>query len=385
MLRRALTGHHHHHSLCVAHTQWLSRVTATLPSRAPPGLQNPTSAPTARHQPFSTSLVCRQREGGDSEEEPSRLDNDSQNPSSSHVGHSSGPSPSPWSEAQAEGSGDVCIPVFPDLAGSSTNEMRVLRGDDDATQAEASPAQANRSSTRPRTRTRTRVLRPLLIPPTFPPGLLFPTTNTPRSDPSSSSSANQDRRSSQKGNATDETGAGAGSGSGSTTIALGGLRSNTLKTDIRLVFQPFGEVKRILVHRGGRNADVVFADVESVRRALHAYAEQPLHVRGREVVVFRRKQNPQSAGDVDGGDGGVASHAPFYVRHEQGEDGDGANDGAIFVANFPAGTTREELSEVLTPFGKYEQLVMRMCFSPCHFYLERSFFFFFSRLTRSIR
>jgi RNA recognition motif-containing protein len=257
------------------------------------------------------------------------------------------------------------------LAGSSTNEKRVLRGYDDATQAEASPAQADRSSTRPRTRIRARALRPLLVPPS----LLFPATNTLLSDPSSSSSADQDQRSSQKGNATDETGA--GSGSVSTTIAVGSLPYNTIKPDIRNVFQPFGEVKRILVHRSGRNADVVFADVESVRRALHAYAEQPLRVRGHEIVVFRRKLNPQSAGDVNGG-AGVASHAPFYVRREQEEYGVGANDGGIFVANFPAGTTREELSEVLTPFGKYEQLVMRMCFSPCHFCLERSFSFSFS-------
>ena len=377
MLRRALTGHHHHHPLCVVHTQWLSRTTAALPSRAPSGLQNPTAASPTRHQPFSTSLVCRQREGGDSEEESSRLCNDSRNPSSSHVGTSGGPStspspsPSPPSEAQAEGSGDVLIPVFPDLAGNSTNKKRVLRGHDDATQAEASPTQANRSSTRPRTRIRARALRPLLVPPS----LLFPATNAPLSDPSSSSSADQYQRSSQKGNATDETGA--GSGSISTTIAVGGLLNNTLKTDIRHVFQPFGEVKRILMHRGGRNADVVFADVESARRALHAYAEQPLHVRGREVVVFRRKLNPQSAGDVNGG-GGVASHAPFYMRREQEEDGIGANDSGIFVANFPAGTTREELSEVLTPFGKYEQLVMRMYFSPCHFFfLPRTFFLFF--------
>ena len=142
------------------------------------------------------------------------------------------------------------------------------------------------------------------------------------------------------------------------TIALVGLPPGTLKTDVRLVFQLFGEVRRIFFHPGGRRADVVFADVEGVRRSLHAYAERPLSVRGREILVSR-KHHAHSAG-VGVGGGNVASRAPFYMRDEQ--DGDGGNDGrAIFVSDFPAGTTQEELSDVFTPLGKYEQFVMRMC------------------------
>lgn len=252
------------------------------------------------------------------------------------------------------------------VVGNSTNMKRVLRrgDDDDTTQAKASPAQANRSSTRPGTPTRT--LRPLLIPPAFPPSLLLSTKTTPITE-QSPSSTNQDQNK-QKANdnkATDEkTDAGSSSFSSSTTVAVGGLPPGTLKTDVRTVFQRFGEVTRVLVHAGGRRADVVFADVESVTRSLHAYAEQPLWVRGRSVVVFRGKH---SAG-VNAG-GAVASRGPFYVRNEQDGD-DGANDGAIFVSNFPAGTTQEQLSEVFRPLGKYKKFVMRMFFffffSPCH-------------------
>ena len=362
MLRRALAGHHHH-LLCIVHSQRLSRATTTLLSSAPPDSQN--NSTSARHQPFSISRVCRLRRGGASKNPPRRLAN-SQNSPSHVVGTSGGPSqpspPIPEAQADTGGGDDVRVPDPDVVVGNSTNKKRVLRGDDGdhAAQGEANPAQANRASTRPRTtHARTRTLRPLVFPPSFPPIPLLPTTNAPITD--------QDQ-SEQKATADDKTdAAGSSSSSSSTTIAVGALPPDTLKTDIRSVFQPFGEVKRIFVHPGGRRADVVFADVESVRRALHAYAEEPLCVRGHEVVVFRRGHHHARSAGVNGR-GAVASRRPFYVRHEQDDD-DGAKEGVVFVSNFPAGTTQEELSEVLAPLGKYEHFVMRMClfvFSPRH-------------------
>ncbi|KAF8496131.1 hypothetical protein F5888DRAFT_1705465, partial [Russula emetica] len=48
------------------------------------------------------------------------------------------------------------------------------------------------------------------------------------------------------------------------------------------------QAPRIYVHPNGRCADVVFADAHCVKRTLRAYAEQPLRVRGREIIVFRK-------------------------------------------------------------------------------------------------
>ena len=345
MLRRALTGHHHHHPLCIVYGQWLCRATATLLSRAPPDLQNPTAS--TRHRPFSSTSLVRRLRKGDSERS-SRLDNNSRKSTSPHVGTASGKPPPLLSPDEAQAADSV--------------DERVLRGDDTTTQAEASPpAQANRSSTR----RRTRALRPLLVPPSFKPSLL-PITNAPISEPY------QDQRSEQEGNNNNATETDAGS-SGSTSIALTGLPPKTLKTDIRYVFQRFGEVRRVIVYPDDRRAEVVFADVDSVRRSLHAYAEQPLYVRGREIAVFRRR--PAKSPGVSVG-GSVASPRPLPMRHEQ--DDDGGNGGSIFVANFPAGTTHKELSEVFAPLGKYERFVMRMCFSSCH--LSLGTFFFLSRL-----
>jgi hypothetical protein len=143
------------------------------------------------------------------------------------------------------------------------------------------------------------------------------------------------------------------------------LPPNTLKADIRPVFQPFGEVKCIFVRPGGRHAHVVFADVKSDRRA---YAEQTLCMRGREILVFLPKNHVRSAGSGVGKGSGssFASKRPYYVRHEQ-DDGVGGSDGALFVVNFSAGTTQEEPVEVFAPYGKYEQFVTRTYFSTLSF------------------
>jgi hypothetical protein len=51
------------------------------------------------------------------------------------------------------------------------------------------------------------------------------------------------------------------------------------------------QAPRIYVHPNGRCADVVFADAHGVKRTLNAYAEQPLRVRGREIIVFQKYMN----------------------------------------------------------------------------------------------
>jgi hypothetical protein len=159
-------------------------------------------------------------------------------------------------------------------------------------------------------------------------------------------------------------------------ITLASLPPNTLKVDIRPVLQRFGEVKRIFVHPGGRRADVAFADVHGVRRTLHAYAEKPLRVRGKEIIVFRK----QKRADLEGGDeepdfgagvGAAWREGSFRTPASSSSHtryGQGRGDGAIFVSSFPPGTTPGELAEVLAQFGKYERMVMRMqflCFSFC--------------------
>ena len=78
------------------------------------------------------------------------------------------------------------------------------------------------------------------------------------------------------------------------TVTLAGLRPNTLKADIYHVLQRFAEIKRILVHPGGRSPDVY-----GVKRTLYAYAEGPLFVRGREIIVFWKYANRGGAGAGD--------------------------------------------------------------------------------------
>ncbi|KAI0289132.1 hypothetical protein BC826DRAFT_636595 [Russula brevipes] len=205
----------------------------------------------------------------------------------------------------------------------------------DTTQENAGPAQASRE--RPRT-TRLRALRPLLLPPTFPLSLL-PVTPVFEPPPS------------KKRDEAAETNA-------STTIALAGLPPNTLKTDIRPVFQRFGEVKHMIVHPGGSSADVLFADVHGLRRTLHAYADEPIRVRGQEITVFRK--HAREAGLSLGAHSVAAENAVLRDKstsHSFAEQGE--SDGAIFVTDFPLDTTQEELSEALGSLGKYERFVMR--------------------------
>jgi hypothetical protein len=248
---------------------------------------------------------------------------------------------------------------------NSTTTKRVSpRDDDTTTQAKAkSPVQDDRSSSS--STRRPRALRPLLFPPSFSPSALLPTKNAPIAVPDDDRRNQRElqERNDSKAAETD----GTGGSSTTTTVELEGLAPGTLKADIRHAFQHLGEIKRILMHPRGR-AEVAFADAAGVRRVLHAYAEQPLRVRGQEIVVFRKRHADPSRVGV-----GVASPGLVPVRYE--EDDYGGIGRSIIVANFPAGTTREELSEAFEPLGKYERLVMRMCFfsfTPCHF-----FFFFF--------
>ena len=89
------------------------------------------------------------------------------------------------------------------------------------------------------------------------------------------------------------------------TVILAGLRPNTLKADIYPVLQRFAEVKRILVYPGGRRPDVY-----GVKHTLYAYAEGPLFVRGREIIVFWRYANRGGAG---AGDEEESSGCGYYI------------------------------------------------------------------------
>ena len=214
---------------------------------------------------------------------------------------------------------------------------------DAADTARASPSASDKIFTTPITRGRTRSLRPILIPPSFPSDLLLPVT--PVYDLPSSSSINQNTE-------TDPSSSSSSSSTTTTTVTLTNLPPYTDKIDIRPVFERFGEVTGIYVQLDGRSADVVFADVSGVKRALHAYAEKPLRVRGREITVFRKHTGTNK---VSGMDADAPTRATRTERDLEG--------GAIFVSNFPPTTTREELLEALEPFGKYEEFKMRMSFT----------------------
>ena len=88
-------------------------------------------------------------------------------------------------------------------------------------------------------------------------------------------------------------------------------------------------------------ADVVFADVHGVNRALHAYAEKPLRVWGREIIVF-------------------CKYTGTYKVHDMNMDLDTRDGGATFVSNPLAPTmTQEELLEAMEPSDKFWKFVMR--------------------------
>jgi hypothetical protein len=185
-----------------------------------------------------------------------------------------------------------------------------------------------------------RSLRPILIPPSFPSSrLLLPVMSIPTSS-SSDQNTKTDLYSS--------------SFSTTTAITLTGLPPNTAKADIRPVFQRFGEVARIHLHPDGNEANVVFVDVHGVKRTLHAYAERPIRVRGREIIVFRKSTTTNN--EVVSG---VHTTATPSQATQTGEARDG---GVLFVSDFPPTMTQEELIEALEPFGKYDKFVMRTSF-----------------------
>ena len=183
---------------------------------------------------------------------------------------------------------------------------------------------------------RMRSLRPILILPSFPSSRLLPIMSIPKISFSSDQNDTEEDPSFS-----------------TTTITVKGLHPNTVKADIRPVFQRFGEVTRILIEPDGKRAAVVFANVHGVKNTLHSYAEKPLYVLGREVTVFRKHTKTNKVSGMDG-DWDAPSRAT-RTEHVPG-------DGVIFVSNFPRMTTVEELSKGVEPFGKYEKFVMRMCF-----------------------
>lgn len=217
---------------------------------------------------------------------------------------------------------------------SSSETNRIPQGEKATLIGETTTIQSSHSPNGSHVRTRS--LRPLLIPPSFPHSII---PETPVSDPQPSRIQE-----------------GMGEIDSSVTITLANLPPNTLRTDIRPIFQRFGEVQRIIMSPGGTRADVIFADADGVKRTLHAYAEQPLFVREREAIVFRKCSNETSAVNNDRAIVNTAWKTdPSRAGAEQVDGG-----GVIFVSQFPSGTTQGELWEALSRFGRYERFVMRM-------------------------
>ena len=200
-------------------------------------------------------------------------------------------------------------------------------------QAPASAAD-NNDATTPTSRTGNRTirsLRPILVTPSFPSDRIsIPFISTPET--SSSSDQNTDPPSSVR-----------------TVITITGLPPNVTKADIRPIFQRYGEVARIHLHPDGKDANVIFVDDHGVKRTLHAYAERPIRVRGREITVFRSSMTMN--------DEMVDTASPSQATPTGGGGG-----GVIFVSDFPPKMTQEDLIEALEPFGEYKKFVMRMSF-----------------------
>jgi len=163
----------------------------------------------------------------------------------------------------------VCVPDPEMVVGNLTNTKRIMRGDDDTTELRQVLLRPIAPSMHPHTCTHT--LHPLIFPPAFLPSLLLPTTNMLITEPSLSTDQDQSKQKGNDDKAT--TNKKMDVGSSLTTVTVGGLPPNTLKTDIVHVFQCFGEVTCIFVHPGRHCTDVVFADIESVKWSLHAYVE----------------------------------------------------------------------------------------------------------------
>jgi hypothetical protein len=106
----------------------------------------------------------------------------------------------------------------------------------------------------------------------------------------------------------------------------------------------------------------MFADVHGVKRTLHAYAERPIRVRGKEIIVFRKRSRTRLE-EEDDDEANVSRRAAGGGGAAAERRGDDARQ-TIFVSGFPQdSTTREELCEALAPFGKHEAFVMRIFLS----------------------
>ena len=79
----------------------------------------------------------------------------------------------------------------------------------------------------------------------------------------------------------------------------------------------------------GRCADVVFADAHGVKHTLHAYPEQPLRVRRREIIVFRKYTKVNRL--AEGRD--KESDMDMRTSSRTARTGRDHDDGAEFVSN----------------------------------------------------
>jgi hypothetical protein len=83
------------------------------------------------------------------------------------------------------------------------------------------------------------------------------------------------------------------------------------------------------VQPDGRWADVVFASAHGVKRTLYAYPEQPIRVRAREIILFRKcakiNRGAEGSEKESGADLDTSSRATWT-----GLDHD---DGAVFMSD----------------------------------------------------
>ncbi|KAI0270387.1 hypothetical protein BC834DRAFT_861094 [Gloeopeniophorella convolvens] len=222
---------------------------------------------------------------------------------------------------------DVPEEQLPHASRDSTTAEKASDTHPRLTSALRTPAQP--TSPPPVRHARARTLRPLLLPPSFsspllPPMPIFEPPTPPLPTPRS------------------------------TVLALAGLPPGTTKADVRPVLQRFGALTRIRLRASGTRADAVFADPDAVTRALHAYAEGPLVVRGQPVVLFRGDAGNDEEVDVK------------TVEEEASERWDDGRD-ALFVSSFPRDTLREDVRDALERLGHFDEFIMRPGSQYAHF------------------
>ncbi|KAI0043260.1 hypothetical protein FA95DRAFT_1609523 [Auriscalpium vulgare] len=122
-------------------------------------------------------------------------------------------------------------------------------------------------------------------------------------------------------------------------ISIANLPPGTSKADLRPVFLPFGPIKSIDFDTSHVNAELTFVDPRSAANLLRAYADRPIRLHSRELIMFRKV-------------GGAELHV------EEAESiGDGVR-AALSVTGLALGTTPDDLQDAFEKFGHFERVVI---------------------------